>query len=90
MMPPLKFIPIAEESNLIIEIGGWVLCETCRQGRLWLDEGLPPLTLPISAKCHLRFSITGSQGNGFSSHATGIGNNRKRIDGQSRSSDGHP
>jgi EAL domain-containing protein (putative c-di-GMP-specific phosphodiesterase class I) len=89
MMPPLKFIPIAEESNLIIEIGGWVLCETCRQGRLWLDEGLPPLTLPISAKCHLRFSITGSQGNGFFSHATGIGNNRKRIDGQSRSSDGN-
>lgn len=59
-MPPLKFIPIAEESNLIIEIGGWVLRETCRQGRLWLDEGLPPLTLPISAKCHLRFGITGS------------------------------
>jgi len=48
MIPPLKFIPIAEESNLIIEIGGWVLRETCRQGRLWLDQGLPPLTLAVN------------------------------------------
>jgi len=48
MIPPLKFIPIAEESNLIIDIGGWVLRETCRQGRLWLDQGLPPLTLAVN------------------------------------------
>ena len=38
---PGHFIPLAEETNLIIVIGDWVLRETCRQGRQWLDEGLP-------------------------------------------------
>jgi EAL domain-containing protein (putative c-di-GMP-specific phosphodiesterase class I) len=48
LIPPLNFIPIAEESGLIVEIGGWVLLETCKQGRQWLDEGLPPLTLAVN------------------------------------------
>ncbi|MFI3185704.1 MAG: EAL domain-containing protein [Methylococcaceae bacterium] len=48
LIPPIRFIPIAEETGLIIEIGAWVLRETCRQGRLWLDAGLPPLTLAVN------------------------------------------
>jgi diguanylate cyclase (GGDEF)-like protein/PAS domain S-box-containing protein len=48
LIPPLKFIPIAEETSLIVEIGSWMLRETCRQGRQWLDEGLPPLTLAVN------------------------------------------
>ncbi|MCK9635698.1 MAG: EAL domain-containing protein [Methylobacter tundripaludum] len=48
LIPPLRFIPIAEETGLILDIGKWVLRETCRQGRRWLDEGLPPLTLAVN------------------------------------------
>jgi diguanylate cyclase (GGDEF)-like protein/PAS domain S-box-containing protein len=45
---PGHFIPLAEETDLILVIGAWVLRETCRQGRQWLDEGLPPLTLSVN------------------------------------------
>jgi diguanylate cyclase (GGDEF)-like protein/PAS domain S-box-containing protein len=48
LMLPNYFIPIAEETSLIIDIGAWVLYETCQQGRQWLDEGLPPLTLAVN------------------------------------------
>jgi diguanylate cyclase (GGDEF)-like protein/PAS domain S-box-containing protein len=48
LIPPIRFIPIAEETGLILAIGEWVLRETCRQGRQWLDEGLPPLTLAVN------------------------------------------
>jgi diguanylate cyclase (GGDEF)-like protein/hemerythrin-like metal-binding protein/PAS domain S-box-containing protein len=48
LIPPIRFIPIAEETGLILEIGAWVLRETCRQGRLWLDQGFPPLTLAVN------------------------------------------
>ncbi len=52
LIPPVRFIPIAEETGLIIAIGEWVLRETCRQGRQWLDEGLPPLTLAVNVSPH--------------------------------------
>jgi len=49
---PEQFIPLAEETDLIIAIGTWVLRETCRQGRQWLDEGLPALTLSVNVSPH--------------------------------------
>jgi diguanylate cyclase (GGDEF)-like protein/PAS domain S-box-containing protein len=48
LLPPSYFIPVAEETALIIEIGAWVLYETCQQGRLWLEAGLPPIILSVN------------------------------------------
>jgi EAL domain-containing protein (putative c-di-GMP-specific phosphodiesterase class I) len=48
MVPPERFIGLAEESGLIVEIGDWVVREACRQARAWVDAGLPPVTMSVN------------------------------------------
>jgi diguanylate cyclase (GGDEF)-like protein len=48
LVRPARFIPLAEETGLIVSIGEWVLREACRQTRAWLDEGLEPGTVSVN------------------------------------------
>ena len=52
LMPPGNFIPVAEETRLILELGDWVLEEACRQISDWRQRGLrmPPLAVNLSAR----------------------------------------
>jgi EAL domain-containing protein (putative c-di-GMP-specific phosphodiesterase class I) len=52
VIPPSQFIKVAEETGLIGEIGEWVLLEVCRQGRHWIEAGLPPLRLAVNLSPH--------------------------------------
>ncbi|SEN56375.1 EAL domain-containing protein [Paenibacillus sp. OV219] len=45
---PTVFIPIAEESGLMIPIGEWVLRTACAQNKAWQDAGLPPVTIAVN------------------------------------------
>ena len=45
---PGEFIPLAEETGLIIEIGAWVVNEACRQITTWLADGLAPPTIAVN------------------------------------------
>lgn len=48
MVSPARFIPVAEESGMIVPIGAWVLQEACRQARAWQEGGLPPFTVAVN------------------------------------------
>src|SRR6202043_3078811 len=48
LVPPDKFIRIAENSGLIVPIGEWVLRTSCAQARKWQDEGVPAGTVAVN------------------------------------------
>jgi len=48
-IPPGEFIPVAEDSGLIMPIGDWVLREAARQNKAWLDAGLKAVPIAVNA-----------------------------------------
>ncbi len=48
LVSPAQFIPLAEETGLIVPIGEWVLDTACAQIRAWQDAGLPPLGVAVN------------------------------------------
>ncbi len=48
LISPESFIPLAEETGLIVPMGEWVLSEACSQARSWMDSGLPPIRLAVN------------------------------------------
>ncbi|TMH89409.1 MAG: EAL domain-containing protein [Betaproteobacteria bacterium] len=48
VVPPVQFIPLAEETGLIVPIGKWVLNTACVQNVAWQREGLPPLCMAVN------------------------------------------
>jgi len=48
LVPPIKFIPIAEDTGLILPIGEWVLRTACTQMKRWHDAGLPTIRVSVN------------------------------------------
>ena len=48
LIPPSEFIPIAEESNLILELGDWILLESCRQMTAWHNAGMKKVKISVN------------------------------------------
>jgi EAL domain-containing protein (putative c-di-GMP-specific phosphodiesterase class I) len=48
LVPPGQFVPVAEDSGLILPIGRWVLREACRQARAWQDAGHSPVSIAVN------------------------------------------
>jgi diguanylate cyclase (GGDEF)-like protein len=48
LVAPLQFIPIAEDTGLIVPIGQWVLREACAQAQKWVEAGLPPMSMAVN------------------------------------------
>lgn len=48
LIPPSRFIALAEETGIIVAIGDWVLVEACRQAAEWVAKGLPPVRVAVN------------------------------------------
>jgi diguanylate cyclase (GGDEF)-like protein len=48
LIMPAEFIPIAEDTGLILPVGTWVIREACRQARAWQQQGLPYLRIAVN------------------------------------------
>ena len=85
-VPPAQFIPVAEDSGLILPIGNWVLRQACQQAQAWVTAGLCSTTLAVNISgAELRARISspvccGCQRHGPESQAAGAGADRKCSD----------
>jgi diguanylate cyclase (GGDEF)-like protein/PAS domain S-box-containing protein len=52
MIPPTDFIPIAEETGIIVELGEWVLQTACKQLKAWQLKGLPSIRVAVNVSIH--------------------------------------
>jgi len=48
VLSPESFLPLADDSGLLVPIGAWVLREACAQARRWRDTGIGPLTVAVN------------------------------------------
>jgi len=48
VLSPEAFLPLADDSGLLVPIGRWVLAEACAQGRRWMEEGISPLSVVVN------------------------------------------
>jgi diguanylate cyclase (GGDEF)-like protein len=55
ILAPSEFIPVAEETRLIVPIGEWVISTACRQNKAWQKAGLPPVVISVNVSaCQFR------------------------------------
>jgi diguanylate cyclase (GGDEF)-like protein/PAS domain S-box-containing protein len=48
VLAPESFLPLADDTGMLVPIGAWVLREACLQGRRWLDQGIRPLSVVVN------------------------------------------
>jgi diguanylate cyclase (GGDEF)-like protein len=48
LLPPMQFIPLAEETGMIVPIGKWVLNTACAQNMAWQRAGYPPVSMAVN------------------------------------------
>ena len=48
VLAPESFLPLADDTGLLVPIGAWALREACIQGRRWIDEGISPLSVVVN------------------------------------------
>lgn len=62
LVPPSAFIPLAEETGLIVPIGEWVIEEACRQNKAWQDQGFPatPMAVNMSLRQFYQADLLGT------------------------------
>lgn len=48
MVSPVQFIPVLEETGMVVEVGEWAIREACLQRQKWIDQGLNPIRIAVN------------------------------------------